>query len=108
MQDAVIDSINGSVQSQGIKVNIENWLVIGCKEYDETPDEVKAYAYQAAHLTGWTDMSLTNAVSRKYPHLDADMLQFVFDNLKELSEKHKLEVKGEVAVPSVSFVRQNG
>lgn len=92
-EDAVISSINGSVQSQGIKVTVDNWLKMGCDEWKSTPEEVRAYAYQAARITGWTDKALCSAISRVYPHLDNDMMKFVIEELQALAKQHPLQVE---------------
>ena len=90
---AVINSINGSVQSQGIRVDVDAWLLIGSKEWEATPDEVKAYAYQAALATGWTDEALINAVVTNYSHLDRAMMEFVIEELHALKQAYPLETK---------------
>jgi len=86
--DCVIESINGSVQSQGIKVAVEGWLAIGSGEWEKTPDEVKALAYQAAKATGWTDKALIAAITRKWQHIDEHMMMFVIDSLQDLAKTY--------------------
>jgi hypothetical protein len=90
--DAILNSIDGSVQAQGIKVGIEGWLVIGSQAWNATPDQIKSYAYQAAKAAGWNDKSLTGAITRKFPHLDEEMMLSVIDTLKYLVEQHPAEI----------------
>jgi hypothetical protein len=85
--------LNGCVQAQGIKVNIENWLVMGSREWNETPDNIKAWAYQAAGVTGWSNEALVRIVTDKYKHIDEEMAQITINLLKDLSSEHKLEVE---------------
>jgi hypothetical protein len=85
--------LNGCVQAQGIKVNIENWLIMGSEAWNKTPDNIKAWAYQAACITGWTDEALIHIATNKYKHIDADMAKITIDLLKDLSSEHKLEVE---------------
>ena len=86
-------TLNGCVQAQGVKVNIENWLVMGSPEWNETPDEVKAWAYQAAGVTGWTDAALKMILAHKCPFMDDDMCGVVLDMLKEWAVAYPLEIK---------------
>lgn len=57
-----IKLLDGTVQSQGIKVSCSGWLDIGSEEYSKTPDQVKAWAYQAAIISGWTDKGIKKVV----------------------------------------------
>lgn len=82
--------LNGCIQAQGIKVNIENWLVMGSKEWDETPEKIKSYAYQAAGVTGWTDAGLKVILLNKCPHFDNDMCDVVLNLLKEWVAEYPL------------------
>lgn len=86
-------SLNGCVQSQGIKVSLENWLVMGSKEWEETPNEVKAWAYQAAGVTGWTDAAIRMILIKKCPWFDNDMCTVVLNLLKEWVEEYPLKVQ---------------
>lgn len=86
-------SLNGCIQAQGFKVNIENWLVMGSAEWNETPDEIKAGAYQAAIITGWTDAALKMILNRKYSFMDDDMCNIVLNMLKEWAVQYPLEIQ---------------
>jgi hypothetical protein len=88
----LIDTIDGNIQSQGIKVRFPAWMVIGSPEWEITPERIKAYAYQAAKTTGWSDESLINAVTAAYKHIDKHMAKFTIETLKILAEEYKLEV----------------
>jgi hypothetical protein len=87
------DTLNGCVQAQGVRVGIENWLIMGSPEWNETPDEVKAAAYQAAGVTGWTDAALKLIMQRKCPFMDEDMCSVVLNMLKEWAGEYPLEVQ---------------
>lgn len=93
MQNMLENTLNGCVQSQGIKANIENWLIMGAEEWDKTPDQVKAWAYQAAGVTGWTDAALKNVLKSKLSYMDDDMSEVVLNILKDLSNTYKLETQ---------------
>lgn len=84
-----LNSINGSVQSQGIKVNYKNWLDLSTKEWKETPDKVKAAAYQAAKLCGWKDEGLKTAIM-SLPHIDQFIADATIETLKVLADKFPL------------------
>lgn len=86
-------SLNGCVQSQGIRVNIENWLVMGSDEWNETPDQIKAWAYQAAGVTGWTDAALSLILTNKCPFMNDDMCVTILNMLKEWAAEYPLEVQ---------------
>lgn len=90
----IIESIDGNVQAQGIKIRFPAWMVMGSAEWQETPEEIKAYAYQAAMTTGWTHRSLINAVCASYPHIDKHMAASTIDYLCFLAKEHTLEVEG--------------
>jgi hypothetical protein len=88
----IIESINGNVQSQGIKVKFAAWMIMGSQEWNETPDQIKAYAYQAALVTGWTNQSLINTACGAYPHMDKYMAKFTIEHLVDLVKEHPLEI----------------
>jgi hypothetical protein len=58
----IANSLNGSVYSQGIKINYVAWLDMGSAEWQETDPKLKAAAYQAALVCGWTDTGLKNFI----------------------------------------------
>jgi hypothetical protein len=86
------DILNGSVQSQGFRVGVENWLAMGSPEWDSTPDEIKAGAYQAAGITGWSDIALKAILIKKCPFMNEDMAGTVLDILKDLARQYPLEI----------------
>lgn len=86
--------LNGCVQAQGLKIDVDHWLVMGSKEWGNTPDEVKAWAYQAAIVTGWTDDALCQILKTKAPAIFTDeFCTVILSELKELAQKHRLEEK---------------
>jgi len=89
----VIDTLDGCINAQGIKVKFPAWMVMGSKEWDATPDQIKAYAYQAALVTGWTDKSLIQAVCSVYEFIDAHAASFTIRLLEDLAKQYPLEVK---------------
>ena len=89
----IVDIINGSVYSQGIKVRFPGWMVLGSKEWDETPNEIKAYAYQAVLATGWTKESLIKTVCALYNFIDEHMAEFTINLLNDLVKQYPLEVE---------------
>ncbi len=89
----IISTLDGNVQSQGIKARFPEWMVIGSPEWDQTPDKMKAYAYQAAKATGWSDKSLIEAVCSVYEHIDEFMAKFTLSVLEDLKKEYPLEVE---------------
>lgn len=92
MYKTLIDSINGNVEAQGVKAKFSAWMVMGSVEWENTSEEIKAYAYQAAIITGWSDKSLIEIVCNSYPFIDKNMAQFTIDLLQELKTKYPLEI----------------
>lgn len=88
----IIDSINGNIQAQGIKVRFPAWMVMGSPEWENTPEQIKAYAYQAATITGWSDEALVTAVCGAYQFIDKHMARFTIEVLQDLKTKYPLEV----------------
>lgn len=89
----VLQSIQGNVHSQGVRVDIRAWLDPGSKEWGETPDEVKAAAYQAAQNCGWTDASLKANMMRSFGHIDSDLMDYVLKTLKDFSKEYPFSSK---------------
>jgi hypothetical protein len=89
----IIDSINGSVQSQGVKIKFPAWMVIGSDEWNSTTDQKRAYAYQAALVTGWTNSSLIKAVCEVYEFIDEHMAKFTIQLLEDLVKEYPLEIE---------------
>jgi hypothetical protein len=95
----IIDSLDGNIQAQGIKVRFPAWMVIGSLEWMETPEEIKAYAYQAALVTGWTNEALINAACAVYPHIDKHTAKFTIEHLIDLVKEFPLQVEGKPKEP---------
>ena|ERR1019366_3625779 len=90
----VIVSLDGSVQSQGVKVSVRDWLDIGSETWATTSDESKAAAYQAAQVTGWKDVGLIQLMMTAWgPRIDEDTAKFTLTVLKELSEQYPVAVE---------------
>lgn len=90
----LIDALDGSVQSQRIKISARDWLDIGSAEWAKTPHAVKAAAYQAAKITGWTDAGLKNVMLKSWgPRIDEPMADYVLNLLSEWSKEYPLEAE---------------
>jgi len=90
--ERIIESINGNVQAQGIRIKFKNWMVMGSEEWNNTPDKIKAYAYQAALSTGWSDESLINAVCAVYEFIDKNRAKIIISLLSDMAKEYPLEV----------------
>lgn len=91
---SAIVSLDGSIQRQGVKVSARDWLDMGSETWAKTPDEVKALAYQAAQVTGWTDAGLIKLMTDTWgPRIDEDTAKFTLETLQELSKEHPAEVE---------------
>lgn len=89
-----VNSLNGSVHSQGVKVDHRAWLDMGSADWQSTPDKVKAAAYQAAKVCGWTDVGLKVIITNQFgPRVDEFMAQITIDTLKELAEQYPIPVE---------------
>jgi len=90
----VLVSLDGSVQSQGVKVNARDWLDMGSPTWATTPDQVKAAAYQAAQVTGWKDDGLIKVMVNCWsPRIDEDTAKFTLITLRELSQQYPVVVE---------------
>jgi len=90
----VLVSLDGSVQSQGIKVSARDWLDMGSETWAKTPDEVKAAAYQAAQVTGWQDAGLLKIMVDCWgPRIDIDAAKFTLETLKDLAQQYPVTVE---------------
>ena len=90
----VLVSLDGSVQSQGVKVSARDWLDMGSETWATTPDETKAAAYQAAQVTGWKDEGLLKIMIQCWgPRIDEDTAKFTLETLKELAQQHPVAVE---------------
>lgn len=83
----VLETLDGNVQSQGIKVSHRDWLDMGSENWNKTPNNIKAFAYQAALSTGWCDDALIQNMISTYSHLDENVLKITLSDLQELSKK---------------------
>jgi hypothetical protein len=91
---SAIVSLDGSVQRQGIKVSARDWLDMGSETWAKTPDKVKALAYQAAQITGWTDAGLIKLMTGTWgPRIDEDTAKFTLETLRELSKENPADVE---------------
>ena len=91
--DNMINSLDGSIQSQGIKVGYRAWLDMGSEEYGNTPPKVQAAAYQAAQVTGWGDEALIDIMLVKHKHLTEHLMAYTIECLKDLAKHHPFEVE---------------
>lgn len=89
-----INSLNGSVHSQGIKIDHRAWLDMGSVEWKDTPDETKAAAYQAARVCGWTDEGLKSIIITEFaPRIDHFMADVTIESLRELASANPIPVE---------------
>ena len=88
----VLNTLDGAVQSQGVHVGARDWLDMGSDGWAETSDQMKAYAYQAAMITGWNDDSLSEMMLELFPHLQPSIMLHTIKLLKELTGKYPVEV----------------
>lgn len=89
----VVNSLNGNVHSQGIRIGHKAWLDMGSKEWEETSPENKAHAYQAAKLTGWTDKGLRQIILSEFrPRLDDFWADLIIDTLHSLEKEHPISI----------------
>lgn len=90
----IASSLNGSVYSQGIKIDHRAWLDMGSTDWAQTPPEQKAAAYQAAKVCGWTDDGLKVLIIKEFgPRVDEFMANVTIDTLHELATAHPVEVE---------------
>lgn len=93
---SIVNSLNGCVHSQGIKISHKAWLDIGSEEWQNTTEQQKSYAYQAAKLRGWTDQGLKALIIQEFqPRIDEFMAELIVEELREFGEKYPLEIIGE-------------
>lgn len=95
MAKRMIESLDGIVQSYGLKVRFKNWMVMGSDEWNETPETVKSYVYQIAKSCGWTEGALKNLLVSAYPYIDKNMAEFTISELVGLAIRYPLETKDE-------------
>jgi hypothetical protein len=97
----LINALNGSVQSQGVKVDAPGWLDMSSKEWINTPDKAKATAYQAAKVTGWTDKALLNLMIQK-PVITEVEAKITLEFLQDLEKKFPIPVESILEFPQYS------
>jgi hypothetical protein len=87
-----IAMLDGSVQSQGVRVSARDWLDIGSEGWKDTSNKVKAAAYQAAKITGWTDDGLKAIMVNTWgPRIDSDVASFTLNLLSEFAKEFPVE-----------------
>lgn len=104
----ISETLNGAVQGQGVKVDVRHWLDMGSKEWKECPDEVKAAAYQAALLSGWTEQGLIRVMLSEFkPRVDEEWAKTTIATLKEMLESYPVVVEGEVKGTDILRARKS-
>ena len=94
MSFKILNKIDSSVNAQGIKVGYKEWLDFGSKEFSETPDEVKATAYQACIASGWTDEGIMKGLEEECVGFKEEVMQKkAIEILKKLSIQYPCEVE---------------
>jgi hypothetical protein len=89
-----VSFLNGSVHSQGIKIDHPCWLYFGSIGWANTSDEVKAAAYQAAKVCGWTDQGLKKIILSEFgDRVDQFMADVIIEELQDLAKKHPVEIE---------------
>lgn len=91
----MLESLDGNIQSHGLKVRFKNWMVMGSDEWNSTPDMAKSYAYQIAKWCGWTTGALKNLLVSTHPYIDKNMAEFTISELDNLAMSYPLENKDE-------------
>jgi hypothetical protein len=87
-------SLDGAIQSQGIRIPIRGWLDIGSKEWQDTEAKEKGLAYQAALVCGWTDQGLLAFIKSKYaPRIDDQMAQVTLEALQDWAKEFPVEIE---------------
>lgn len=105
----IIESINGNVQAQGFKIDFPAWMVMGSVEWQAASDKDRAYAYQAAEVTGWSDAALMKTVCNAYEFISEHTAKVTIDLLKELKIEYPLEIiDNKKESPEVTIRYQHG
>src|SRR4051812_24434590 len=105
----IVGSLNGSVNSQGVKVEHRAWLDMGSPEWKEISDTEKAAAYQAARVCGWTDEGLKAVIIKEFePRIDHFMADVTIETLQELAKLHPLEVEEVYQVNNHTVLKKDG
>lgn len=91
--ESLVSQLDGSVQSQGVRLSCRAWLDMGSREWQETDNKTRAAAYQAAKVTGWTDESIADIVRSAFPHIMASVLEYTLKQLVKWSEEYPVQVE---------------
>lgn len=92
--DVMLSILDGSVQSQGLKVGHRDWLDMGSANWNVVPDRIKALSYIAAtKIGGWTDEALKTMMLKTYPHLKNFTMDFTIQTLQELVQKENITIE---------------
>ena len=88
----ILDTLNGSVYSQGIKIDARDWLDMGSEGWRATTDKQKAAAYQAAKVTGWTDKGLYEIMIKQFgPRIDEFQADLTLGLLRDYEKEYPIE-----------------
>lgn len=101
----VAETIDGNVQSKGVKIKFAGWMSIGSQEWEESSDQLKAHAYQAAIAAGWTNKTLSEVACAIYEHINKSTVEFTLSELMLLAKTHPISLpskKREVKVTLLS------
>lgn len=99
-------SLNGSVHSQGVKIDIPAWLDMGSQEWQNTSGELKAAAYQASKVCGWTDDGLKVIMKSEFaPRVDDFMADVTLETLQDLAKQFPVEVEQVYETAAKVFVK---
>lgn len=90
---AVLSQLEGSVQSQGIRLSAAAWLDLGSKDWREANDQDRAAAYQAATVTGWTDDAIKDIMRQACPHILPSIMDHTIRVLHDLAAKFPVAVE---------------
>ncbi len=106
----IVDTLDWCVQAQGIKVRFPAWMVMGSQEWNAISDQTRAYAYQAAKITGWSKQSLIAAVCNLYEFIDKHVANFTIDFLEDLVKEYPLEVEEvrKIEAPKITLTDGTG
>ncbi len=88
----VLSQLDGSVQSQGVPISFNAWLNMGSDEWKATDERTKAYAYQAAMATGWTDEGIKSLLKITCPHILPSLMNYTFECLQLYANTYPVEI----------------
>lgn len=89
----VLSSLDGDVNGQGIKINHRDWLDMGSESWVNTPENVKAAAFQAALATGWDVQQIKLILLQHYKHLKESTVNATIAILEEAAKKYPLAIE---------------